>query len=254
MKLDKFAVIMAVLLMAILAIGAVSAESIDSDTSIAADGGDSSLQISDDSAKDLSAADTINEEIVSADNDANDIGSAVLSDDDPDEGTVYQITNDSYSTYFNEDGTPTAAISADGNYALQIGTVEGKNFKILSGKNILITGYYTEEWDEDEEDYITVGGDLFDSTISIGADVESVSIKGLTFHNTDKSAISIDSSKDVTLYDNVIFMTVDSNGAYSAAIYLNGAVSDLTIDDNSIFIAASASAYGINLMAYGVET
>ena len=59
MKLNKFTVIMAVLLMAILAIGAVSAESIDdADASLAIDDGDSDIQLSDSPAEDLSAADT----------------------------------------------------------------------------------------------------------------------------------------------------------------------------------------------------
>jgi hypothetical protein len=105
MKLSKFTVVMAVLLMAILAIGAVSAESI----------GDS-----DDLAKDVSAVDTISEDTVSADDAVkNNLGSAVLTDgedtptdtpvdtptDPISEENVYNITDDTYSTYFNEDGT-----------------------------------------------------------------------------------------------------------------------------------------------------
>ena len=152
MKLNKFTVIMAVLLMAILAIGAVSAESIDdADASLAIDDGDSDIQLSDSPAEDLSAADTADL------NDENSDGGAVLTDS----GNTYQITEESYSTYFNDDGTPTDALSAEGNYELQLGVLEGKNFNFNSGKNIVLSPYMTEQWDDEEEDYIEVGGDHF---------------------------------------------------------------------------------------------
>ena len=270
MKLDKFAVIMAVLLMAILAIGAVSAESIDSDTSIAADGGDSGLQLTDDSAEDLSAADTISD-VVSADEDANDMGSAVLTDDgdddidpdvdpdvdpdDPDEETIYQVNNDNYATYFNEDGTPTAAISADGDYKLQIGVLDGKNITINSGKDIIICPYFTEEWDDEEEEWIDVGGEVNGVTITIGPSVESIVITGLTFHNENQDAIIINGATDVTIDDNVMFVETDSGATSIDAILLNGAVSDIIINDNGIFMrGSSAYLYGINLMCYGAMT
>ena len=127
MKLSKFTVIVVVLLMAILAIGAVSAESIDdADASIATGDGDLGLQLSDDSAADLGAVDTISD-VASTDNDEN-IGSAVLTDgddgddeipddpDDSDEKEKIEISEDTYSTYFNEDGTPTATLNAEGHY------------------------------------------------------------------------------------------------------------------------------------------
>ena len=245
MKLNKFTVIMAVLLMAILAIGAVSAESIDdADATLAIDDGDSDIQLSDSPADDLSAADTADL------NDENSYGDAVLTDS----GNTYQITEESYSTYFNNDGTPTDALSAEGNYELQLGVLENKDFKFSSGKNIVLSPYITEQWDDEEEDYIEVGGDLFECSLSFGPNVESVLIKGLTFHNTDKTIISVDGSKDITIADNVLFMDVTPEGNYAQAIYLGGAVSNINIDDNAIFMEAAASAYGINLMSYGAET
>ena len=236
---------MAVLLMAILAIGAVSAESIDdADATLAIDDGDSDIQLSDSPADDLSAADTADL------NDENSYGDAVLTDS----GNTYQITEESYSTYFNNDGTPTDALSAEGNYELQLGVLENKDFKFSSGKNIVLSPYITEQWDDEEEDYIEVGGDLFECSLSFGPNVESVLIKGLTFHNTDKTIISVDGSKDITIADNVLFMDVTPEGNYAQAIYLGGAVSNINIDDNAIFMEAAASAYGINLMSYGAET
>ncbi|WP_458405244.1 hypothetical protein [Methanobrevibacter sp.] len=245
MKLNKFTVIMAVLLMAILAIGAVSADSIDdADASIAINDGDSDIQLSDSSAEDLSAADTadVTDEI-------ND-GDTVLTDS----GDTYQITEESYSTYFNDDGTPTEALSAEGNYELQLGVLEGKNFNFNSGKNIVLSPYITEQWDDDEEEYIEVGGDLFECTLSFGPNVESVLIKGLTFHNTDKTVINVDSSNDITFADNVMFVDIGPENPYGAAIYLNGPVSNINIDNNALFMRATSSAYGINLMSYGAAT
>ena len=90
MKLSKFTVIIAVLLMAILAIGAVSAESIgDADASLTSDS-DLTLQSSDDSAKDVSAVDTV----VSTDNAVeNNLG-------DTAHYYLYEYNNKTYSIIF----------------------------------------------------------------------------------------------------------------------------------------------------------
>ena len=99
MKLNKFTVIMAVLLMAILAIGAVSAESIgDTDVSIAAGDGDLDLQSIDDSAEDLSAAGTIDDVVSADENVEENLG------DDGTENPSYEVNDDTYSTYFDDDG------------------------------------------------------------------------------------------------------------------------------------------------------
>ena len=156
MKLSKFTVIIAVLLMAILAIGAVSAESIgDADASLTSDS-DLTLQSSDDSAKDVSAVDTV----VSTDNAVeNNLGDTVLgegddtdpddeggdtdptdeggdTDPEPTDENVYKINDESYSTYFNDNGTPTDALSADGNYQLEIGFLNGKKINMKDTNKI----------------------------------------------------------------------------------------------------------------------
>ena len=135
MKFGKFTVIMAVLLMAILAIGAVSAESIDDmDTSIASGDSDLGLQITDDSAGDLSA---IDDEIVAADEDVeNDLG-----DENLDENPSYDINDDTYSTYFEDNGTAKDILVPDeqaGDYNLVIGTLNNKNIIIDWGSQIQI--------------------------------------------------------------------------------------------------------------------
>ena len=266
MKLSKFTVIVVVLLMAILAIGAVSAESIDdADASIATGDGDLGLQLSDDSAADLGAVDTISD-VASTDNDEN-IGSAVLTDgddgddeipddpDDSDEKEKIEISEDTYSTYFNEDGTPTATLSAEGNYELQIASLTGKNIIINSGSNIAITYFGESYFDEELDEETHTGGIIKNGTITLGGDVQSVLISGLIFNNTNKDAIVINGCNDISISDNTIFVNTDSSATSVNAILLNGAVSEIEIGYNSIFIEGSASYnYGIDLMCYGAMT
>ena len=107
MNLNKFTVILAILLVSILAIGAVSAETVD-DSDIAAATGDDIQESVDvtDTADGLSSADAA-DETVGDDNSG------------PDDTVSYDLDDDTYSTYFNEDGTATDALSADGNHNYQ---------------------------------------------------------------------------------------------------------------------------------------
>ena len=243
MKLSKFTVVMAVLLMAILAIGAVSAESI----------GDS-----DDLAKDVSAVDTISEDTVSADDAVkNNLGSAVLTDgedtptdtpvdtptDPISEENVYNITDDTYSTYFNEDGTTTEALSADGDYTLVIGALNNKDMVISSGSNINITS---------SED----GGIINNGTITIGQGdglAGSIIVSGLTFTNTNKDAIVVNQySTKVTIDENNFDLTYDDTYTGSPMVIVTyGYVDETTIVDNVINMTSAASyTYGIDLCYY----
>ena len=113
MKLNKFTVVLAILLVSILAIGAVSAESVDDAGIVAVADGDiqESVDVTD-TADDLSTANIADETV-------EDAGAAVLGD----EPQSYDLDDDSYSTYFNEDGTATAALSAAGDYTLNVGTL-----------------------------------------------------------------------------------------------------------------------------------
>ena len=278
MKLSKFTVIIAVLLMAILAIGAVSAESIgDADASLTSDS-DLTLQSSDDSAKDVSAVDTV----VSTDNAVeNNLGDTVLgegddtdpddeggdtdptdeggdTDPEPTDENVYKINDETYSTYFNDNGTPTDALSADGNYQLEIGLLNGKNITINSGSNINISAGDYEKYDEETGDEEYYSGDIYDGIIILGNNVESVFITGLKFHNTNLDAIHVDGCKDVTLCENNMYITTESNDdpyLSISAILLNGAVSNIEISENYIYLTGDAPYnYGIDLMCYGANT
>ena len=128
MKLNKFTVVLAILLVSILAIGAVSAESVDDSGFVAVTDGDiqESVEVTD-TVDDLSTANNADETV------GDDSGG-------PDDTTSYDLDDDTYSTYFNEDGTATDALSADGNYYLNVGTLTNKDINIVSGQNIYIQG------------------------------------------------------------------------------------------------------------------
>ena len=223
---------MAVLLMAILAIGAVSAESIDdADASIAIDDGDSDIQLSDSPAEDLSAADTADETV-------GDDGSG------PDDMTDYDLDDDTYSTYFNDDGTATDALSADGNYNLMVGTLTNKDIKILSGQNIYIMGKEG-------------AGIINNGTITIGSgainEIDTVQVSGITFINTNKNPIVVNQhAKSVAIATNNFDLTYDESYMDNAiAIMTKGLVEDVLIVSNDIKMTSAASyTYGLDLTYY----
>ncbi|WP_158499620.1 Ig-like domain-containing protein [Methanobrevibacter olleyae] len=236
MKLSKFTAILAILLISILAIGAVSAESVD-DTDIVTitegDGGDIQESIEPtESIDNIGTADT-------ADMIVEDDGSAVR-----DEGAnSYDLDDDSYSTYFNVDGTTTGALSADGNYSLNLGTLTNKDIKIDSGSNINITA-------KDGAGFINNG------TITIGdgaGSAGSIIISGLTFTNINKDGIVVKQySNKVTIDDNKFNLTYDSSYSDSPmAIVTKGYVDETTITNNKIIMNSAADyTYGIDLAYY----
>ena len=185
MKLNKFTVVLAILLVSILAIGAVSAESVDDAGIVAVPDGDiqGSVEVTD-AVDDLSTADNADEIV-------NDDGGAVIG-----EGTnSYDLDDDSYSTYFNDDGTAKDTLSADGDYSLNIGTLTNKDIKISSGSNINITAKEG-------------AGIINNGTITIGDGTGmagSITISGLTFTNTNKNAVDVkDLSTKITIKDNTM--------------------------------------------------
>ena len=168
MKFNKITLLLAIMIISILAVGAVSAESVD-DATISADDSDLTVATADSDINDVSAADD------AADDAVGDDGNAVLGDD----AASYDLDDDSYSTYFNEDGTATDALSEMGDYTLNVGTLTNKDIKIASGSNINITG-------KDGAGFINNG------TITIGdgaGNAGSIIISGLTFTNTNKNAV-----------------------------------------------------------------
>ena len=232
MKLNKFTVILAILLVSILAIGAVSAESVDDTGIVAVPDGDiqGSIEVTD-TVDDLSTANNADETV-------GDESSAVLGD----ELQSYEIDDDTYSTYFNDDGTATDALSADGNYNLFIGNLTNKDIKIASGSNIYIGAKEG-------------AGVINNGTITIGdyaTELKGIFINGLTFNNFNKDGIIITQNVcDVSIAQNIFDLKYDSTLANAIAIYTGGYVDDVRILGNEInMLSATKSTYGIDLAYY----
>ncbi len=232
MKLSKFTVILAILLVSILAMGAVSAETVDDSDIVAVTDGDllESVDITD-AADDLSSAD-VADETVGDDNSG------------PDDTVSYDLDDDTYSTYFNEDGTATDALSADGNYYLNVGTLTNKDIKIVSGKNIYIEG-------KEGSGIITNG------TITIGEGVanqlDTLQISGITFINSNKNPIVVNQyAKNIGIARNNFDLTYDDTYTDNAiAIITKGLVDEVDIVGNDIKMTSAASyTYGLDLAYY----
>ncbi|MBP5700208.1 MAG: Ig-like domain repeat protein, partial [Methanobrevibacter sp.] len=216
----------------ILAIGAVSAESVDDAGIVAVADGDiqESVEVTD-TADDLSTADTADE---------------TVGDDSsgPDDTAEYDLDDDTYSTYFNEDGSATDALSADGNYYLNVGTLTNKDIKIVSGQNVYIQG--KEGAGIINNGTITIGGG------AIGQ-INTVQISGITFVNTNKNAIVVNQhAKNVAIARNNFDLTYDDTYTDNAiAIMTKGLVEDVTIVGNEIKMTSAASyTYGLDLTYY----
>ena len=232
MKLSKFTVILAILLVSILAMGAVSAETVDDSDIVAVTDGDllESVDITD-AADDLSSAD-VADETVGDDNSG------------PDDTVSYDLDDDTYSTYFNEDGTATDALSADGNYYINVGTLTNKDIKIVSGKNIYIEG-------KEGSGIITNG------TITIGEGVanqlDTLQISGITFINSNKNPIVVNQyAKNIGIARNNFDLTYDDTYTDNAiAIITKGLVDEVDIVGNDIKMTSAASyTYGLDLAYY----
>ena len=193
MKLNKFTVVLAILLVSILAIGAVSAESVDDSGIVAVTDGDiqESVDVTD-TVDDLSTANNADEIV-------NDDGGAAI-----DEGTnSYDLDDDTYSKYFNDDGTATDALSADGDYTLNIGTLTNKDIKINSGSNINITAKEGAGFINNGTIYLDGGYEGL---------VGSVTISGLTFTNTNKNCIDIAQyCTDINIKENTFYLVGDTS-------------------------------------------
>ena len=232
MKLNKFTVVLAILLVSILAIGAVSAESVDDAGIVAVADRDiqESVEVTD-TADDLSTA-NIADETVGDDSSAG-----------PDDTVDYDLDDDTYSTYFNEDGTATEALSSEGNYYLNVGNLTNKDIKIVSGQNIYIQG-------KDGAGFIKNG------TITIGNGtpdaISTVQISGLTFINTNKEGIVInDYSTNVAIAQNKFDLTFDDSITNAMAIVSYGFVNNTIVTGNTITMNSAATyTYGLDFMYY----
>jgi|GEM_PF-5090745 len=229
MNFNKLSVFLAILLVSILAIGTVSAESVDDSTLEAVDNA-GSIETADDSA-------IVGE--VSVDSNDN----SIVKEDSADlvvkeDATGDKIVNDStYSIYFNDDGTLTDEVS---DYdTLIIDSLNGKDLNI--NKSINIVGNDV--------------GEIINGTITlVDKNAGGSIISGLTFNNSNKNAIVLDNGvSDVEIKKNNISIQVDdSTNSYSiAGIITEGYVSNITIFDNDILITGNLSyVYGIDIMAW----
>ena len=232
MKLNKFTVVLAILLVSILAMGAVSAESVDDSDIVAVADGDiqDSVEVTD-TVDDLSTANNADETV------GDDSGG-------PNDTVDYNLNDDTYSTYFNEDGTATDALSADGNYYLNVGTLTNKDIKIVSGQNVYIQG--KEGAGIINNGTITIGGG------AIGQ-IETVQISGITFVNTNKNAIVVNQyAKNIGIARNNFDLTYDDTYTDNAiAIITKGLVDEVDIVGNDIKMTSAASyTYGLDLTYY----
>ena len=239
MKFNKITLLLAIMIISILAVGAVSAESVD-DATISADDSDLTVATADSDINDVSAADD------AADDAVGDDGNAVLGDD----AASYDLDDDSYSTYFNEDGTATDALSEMGDYTLNVGTLTNKDIKIGSGSNINIIGKEG-------------AGIINNGTIVIGDGTGyagSILVSGLTFTNTNKNAVEIlNLSSDITIKGNTMNIegvAPEDNPIFSIyGVNANGYISGLKIEDNTISVKGNAPySYGIQLGSYGAAS
>ena len=238
MKLSKFTVILVILLVSILAMGAVSAETVDDSDIVAVTDGDllESVDITD-AADDLSSADNADETV-------SDDSSAVLGDTT----NSYDLDDDSYSTYFNEDGTAKETLSADGDYSLNIGTLTNKDIKIISGSNINITAKEGAGFINNGTIYLDGGYDGL---------VGSVTISGLTFSNTNKGAIDIaEMCTNINIIGNTMNMvgdtSLDSSIYTLTTIFPHNYIYGLNIINNKIRVTGDIPySNGIYAMNWG---
>ena len=237
MKLNKFTVVLAILLVSILAIGAVSAESVDDSGIVAVTDGDiqESVDVTD-TVDDLSTANNADEIV-------NDDGGAAI-----DEGTnSYDLDDDTYSKYFNDDGTAKEVINESSDYTLNVGTLTNKDIIINYGSHINIVG-------KDGAGFINNG------SIIIGGSedgVSSVMISNLKFITTNAAAINIlDGSKDLTVNGCQFDITGNTQESENPmlsvyAISANGDLDDLEFINNEIQVQGDATySYGIQVGCY----
>ena len=208
MKINKITLLIAIMIISILAIGAVSAESVD-DATISADDGDLSVATADSEISDVSA---VAEDAV----DNNPLG----------EPKTIDINDDTYSTYFDENGMLDSVSDYD---TLVVGTLTGKDLKV--NKSVTITG--------------NGEGVINNGTITlVDYNAGGTSISGLTINNVNKNAFYIgDLVTNVTIKDNAITIYGDDTTTeYSInGIFTQGFIYDIDIINNTISLSGNFS-------------
>ena len=163
-----------------------------------------------------------------------------------DERPSYDLNDDTYSTYFNDDGTAKDILvpgDQAGDYDLVIGTLNDKKIIIDYSSQINIVAKEGE-------------GIINNGTIIIGDDygnAGSVFISGLTFNNYNKDGIDVrEGSTDIQIDNNKFNLEYDSTfGNTSIAIATHGFVSGVSITNNVITMKSDVMyTYGIDLIHY----
>ncbi|MBO7518465.1 MAG: hypothetical protein J6T31_05080, partial [Methanobrevibacter sp.] len=220
MKINKITLLMAIMIISILAIGAVSAESID-DATISADDSDLSVATVDSEISDVSA---VADDAVVDD---------VVGDDSLGEPKTIDINDDTYSTYFDENGMLDTVSDHD---TLVVGTLTEKDLKV--NKSVTITG--------NSEGVINNG------TITlVDYNAGGTTVSGLTFNNFNKDAIVIaDGIDNVKIEENQITVNTGEEPSI-AAVTIVGYSKNITILNNKIDMTGDAeNLYGICAIAY----
>ena len=229
MKFNKITLLLAIMIISILAVGAVSAESVD-DATISADDSDLTVATADSDINDVSAAD--------------DAADDAVGDDSVGEPKTIDINDDTYSTYFDEDGMLDTVSDYD---TLVVGTLTGKDLKVNMPVNI--TGN-------------SEGTKLVNSTITLTADASGTTVKGLEFILDNVPAATYpglavitlnEGIHDVVLEDNSIQWVTADSPAKATAMGIkivggeNGVSSDIKLINNEITISGdAANMYGID--------
>ena len=142
------------------------------------------------------------------------------------EPKTIDINDDTYSTYFDENGMLDSVSDYD---TLVVGTLTGKDLKV--NKSVTITG--------------NGEGVINNGTITlVDYNAEGTSISGLTINNVNKNAFYIgDLVTNVTIKDNAITIYGDDTTTeYSInGIFTQGFISDIDIINNTISLSGNFS-------------
>ena len=153
--------------------------------------------------------------------------------------TYYNVTEDTYSDYFDENGTFTVTPSAGENSVVRIGNLTGKNF-VFNTPNLIISSL-------DDESVITDGG------ITLNAGAEGSTILNLVINRNGYDVIAIDNyASNVSIFENIIRMSGEALYNFAAIVVHDS--DNVKIVDNEIYINATGQyAYGIDLYTNYVE-
>ena len=217
MKFNKITLLLAIMIISILAVGAVSAESVD-DATISADDSDLTVATADSDINDVSAAD--------------DAADDAVGEDPVGEPKTINVNDENYADYFDENGILDTVSDND---IIVVGTLSEKNLNV--NKPVTITG--------------NGEGILVNSTITLNGDASNSIITGLTFDNFNKNALVIEDGIDnVKIEENQITVNTGEEPSI-AAVSIVGYSKNIAILNNIIDMTGDAeNLYGICAIAY----